>query len=65
MSLLVRINLALGVVFVAAALIAGYACRTILEANAQREVFAEAAAAMVTDLMGTLFGLNVDGDSFS
>jgi hypothetical protein len=42
MSLLVRINLALGAVFVAAALIAGYACRSILEANAQREVFAEA-----------------------
>jgi HAMP domain-containing protein len=46
MSLLVRINLALGVVFVAAALIAGYACRTILEANAQREVFAEAGLMM-------------------
>jgi HAMP domain-containing protein len=46
MSLLVRINLALGAVFVAAALIAGYACRTILEANAQREVFAEAGLMM-------------------
>jgi HAMP domain-containing protein len=46
MSLLVRINLALSVVFVAAALIAGYACRTILEANAQREVFAEAGLMM-------------------
>src|SRR5260370_31550650 len=43
MSLLIRINLALGAVFIAAALIAGYACRTILEANAQREVFDEAA----------------------
>lgn len=42
MSLLVRINLALGAVFVVAALITGYACRAILEANAQREVFAEA-----------------------
>jgi len=42
MSLLFRINLALGVVFIAAALIVGYACRAILEANAQREVFAEA-----------------------
>jgi HAMP domain-containing protein len=42
MSLLVRINLALGAVFIAAAVIAGYACRTILEANAQREVFADA-----------------------
>ena len=42
MSLLFRINLALGAVFIAAALIVGYACRAILEANAQREVFAEA-----------------------
>jgi HAMP domain-containing protein len=46
MSLLVRINLALAAVFVAAALIAGYACRSILEANAQREVFAEAGLMM-------------------
>jgi HAMP domain-containing protein len=46
MSLLVRINLALGAVFIAAALISGYACRTILEANAQREVFAEAGLMM-------------------
>jgi HAMP domain-containing protein len=41
-SLLVRINAALGAVFVAAALIAGYACWTILAANARREVLAEA-----------------------
>jgi HAMP domain-containing protein len=46
MSLLVRINLALGAVFVVAALITGYACRTILEANAQREVFAQAGLMM-------------------
>src|ERR1700721_47843 len=46
MSLLVRINLALGAVFIAAALIAGYACRSILEANAQREVFAAAGLMM-------------------
>jgi HAMP domain-containing protein len=46
MSLLIRINLALGAVFLAAALIAGYACRTLLEANAQREVFAEAGLMM-------------------
>lgn len=46
MSLLIRINLALGAVFVAAAVIAGYACRTILEANAQREVFVEAGLMM-------------------
>ncbi|MGB6306782.1 MAG: DUF3365 domain-containing protein [Steroidobacteraceae bacterium] len=46
MSLLVRINLALGAVFIAAALTAGCACRGILEANAQREVFAEAGLMM-------------------
>lgn len=46
MSLLIRINLALGTVFAVAALMAGYACRTILEANAQREVFAEAGLMM-------------------
>src|SRR5277367_5014710 len=42
MSLLIRINLALSVVFIVAAVIGGYACRGILEANAQREVFTEA-----------------------
>lgn len=46
MSLLIRINLALGVVFVTGALIAGYVCGNILEANAQREVFAEAGLMM-------------------
>ena len=46
MSLLIRINVALGVVFVAAAVIAGYACHSILEANAQREVFSEAGLMM-------------------
>jgi HAMP domain-containing protein len=46
MSLLIRINLALGAVFVVAALSAGYFCGTILEANAQREVFAEAGLMM-------------------
>jgi HAMP domain-containing protein len=46
MSLLVRINLALGAVFIIAALIVGYACRAILEANAQREVFADAGLMM-------------------
>src|ERR1700730_12423146 len=46
MSLLIRINLALGAVFIIAALIVGYACRAILEANAQREVFAEAGLMM-------------------
>ena len=46
MSLLTRINLALGVVFMVAALTAGYVCRSILEANAQREVFSEAGLMM-------------------
>ncbi len=46
MSLLTRINLALGAVFIIAALTAGYVCRSILEANAQREVFAEAGLMM-------------------
>src|ERR1700730_12066419 len=41
MSLLIRINLALGAVFIVATLVAGYACRTILETNARREVFVE------------------------
>ncbi|HEY2780375.1 MAG TPA: DUF3365 domain-containing protein [Steroidobacteraceae bacterium] len=46
MSLLFRINAALGVVFLAAALLAGYVCRGMLEENAQREVLAEAGLMM-------------------
>ena len=46
MSLLIRINLAFGAVFLAAVLLTGYACRTILEANARREVFTEAGLMM-------------------
>ncbi len=46
MSLLIRINLTVGAVFVAGALIAGFVCRNILEANAQCEVFAEAGLMM-------------------
>ena len=46
MSLLIRINLALGAVFMIAALTAGYVCRSILEANARREVFSEAGLMM-------------------
>lgn len=46
MSLLLRINLAFGAVFLAAVLLTGYACRTILEANARREVFTEAGLMM-------------------
>src|ERR1700727_395778 len=46
MSLLLRINAALGAVFVVAALLAGYICWTMLEANAQREVLVEAGLMM-------------------
>ena len=46
MSLLFRINAALGGVFVLAALLAGYVCWTMLEDNAQREVLAEAGLMM-------------------
>jgi protein-histidine pros-kinase len=45
-SLLIRINLALGAVFLIGTALAGYVCRTILEANAQREVFADAGLMM-------------------
>src|ERR1700723_1533766 len=46
MSLLLRINAALGAVFLIAALLAQYICWTMLEANAQREVLAEAGLMM-------------------
>jgi HAMP domain-containing protein len=46
MSLLLRINAALGGVFLLAACLAGYICWTMLEANAQREVLAEAGLMM-------------------
>jgi HAMP domain-containing protein len=46
MSLLIRINLTFGAVFIAAILVAGFACRSILETNARREVFAEAGLMM-------------------
>jgi protein-histidine pros-kinase len=46
MSLLFRINAALGGVFVLAALIAGYVCWAMLEENAQREVLGEAGLMM-------------------
>ena len=41
--MLVRINLALGALFVCAGLIAGYSCWTLLESNARREVLSDAA----------------------
>jgi protein-histidine pros-kinase len=46
MSLLFRINLAFAAVFIAAFAIAGFASRTILEANGRREVLAEAGLMM-------------------
>lgn len=46
MSLLLRINAALAAVFLLAASCAGYVCWTMLEANAQREVLAEAGLMM-------------------
>lgn len=46
MSLLVRINVVLGVVSLAAAVVAAYACWMILEGNARREVLAEAGLMM-------------------
>ena len=46
MSLLLRINVALGAVFLLAALFAGYVCRGMLENNAQREALADAGLMM-------------------
>lgn len=46
MSLLVRINVVLGLVSLAAAMLAAYACWTILEGNARREVLADAGLMM-------------------
>jgi HAMP domain-containing protein len=46
MSLLFRINTALGVVFLLAASLAGYVCWSMLSDNAQREVLAEAGLMM-------------------
>jgi protein-histidine pros-kinase len=46
MSLLFRINAALGAVFLIAALFAAYICWNMLESNAQREVLAEAGLMM-------------------
>ena len=40
--MLVRINVALGALFICAGLIAGYSCWTLLESNARREVLSEA-----------------------
>jgi protein-histidine pros-kinase len=46
MNLLVRINLALAIIFVLGALITGLACRAVLQANAEREIVAQAGLMM-------------------
>jgi HAMP domain-containing protein len=46
MSLLVRVNLALAAVFALGALVTGVACRSLLQANAEREVLTEAGLMM-------------------
>ena len=46
MSLLVRVNLALIVVFALGATITGFVCRAVLEANAEREIRTEAGLMM-------------------
>ena len=46
MNLLVRINLALAIAFVVAAVAVGFACSTMLQANARREVMREAGIMM-------------------
>jgi HAMP domain-containing protein len=46
MNLLVRINLALGIIFLLGALITGLACRAVLQANAEREIVGEAGLLM-------------------
>jgi protein-histidine pros-kinase len=46
MSLLVRINVVLGIVSIGAGVLAAYFCWTILEGNARREVLAEAGLMM-------------------
>lgn len=46
MTLLVRINLALGVIFVLGAVTTGLACRALLQANAERETLAQAGLMM-------------------
>jgi len=46
MNLLVRINLALGAIFAVGALITGFACRHVLQDNAEREIITEAGLMM-------------------
>ncbi len=58
MSLLVRINAAMSLVFIGAAIIAGYCCWSILEANARREVLAEAGLMMDSALATRAYTAN-------
>ncbi len=58
MSLLVRINLAVGAVFVLAALTAGYACWSILETNARQEVLTAAGLMMDSALATRAYTAN-------
>jgi len=58
MSLLVRINAAMSVVFIGAAFIAGHCCWSILEANARREVLAEAGLMMDSALVTRAYTAN-------
>lgn len=46
MNLLIRINLALGAIFILGALITGYACHQVLQENAKREIVTEAGLMM-------------------
>ena len=46
MNLLIRINLALGAIFVLGALITGFACHQVLQENAKREIVTEAGLMM-------------------
>ena len=45
-NLLIRINLALGAIFVLGALITGFACHQVLQENAKREIVTEAGLMM-------------------
>ncbi len=66
MNLLVRINLALALAFALAALAVGWACSSMLQANATRETLREAGAAAQTPdwkrLIGRLSG-EIDSDA--
>lgn len=58
MSLLLRVNLALIAVFALGALVAGLACRSILQANAEREILNEAGLMMDSALAARAYTAN-------